>query len=976
MADFFIEHSHMLALKPISSPNSGFRPGQLGALHSVAAHFSVYDEPAIVSLPTGYGKTAVIMALPFLLGSNRVLVVEPTDVLRRQTSAHFGELSTLRKLKVFPAEAGNPHVHPHKGRPLSADEWLAFRTFDVVVSTPASTSPVLEPVSPADLFDLIIFDEAHHAPADTWSAYLGHYSRAKFVFLTATPFRRDKKAIPGRLAYSYPVSKASREQAFGSVSFRPAPVHNDHDEDEVDLAIARVAIAQLREDQAQGFDHRLFARASSISAARKLTGIYAGLGARVEAIDSGISKRKQEQLEVSLLQGELEGIVCVDMFGEGYDFPKLKIAALHAPHRSLVPTIQFIGRFARTNDERTGNATLVSTVSRLQDATARLFQEGVDIASLIDEEARRQLAEGAADESILEILKPKRQTVSDYEAVSPMSFELYAHARIFQCDEAPDFTLFEALIGRRLHLAKQWISDDGLITLLLTVDNEPPNWATADVLVNVRHDVFLLAYNAATRLCFIGSTRRTDRLYIALMQVVAKDHHRPLSFEETIRARAGLTDMRFYAVGLRNTAVNSQAESYRMLTGPRAERAVTPGDGRAYVQGHYFGSGLEDGERETIGASSNSRIWSNQRLSVSQYLEWISKLNNRLNGDETLAESQLDLVQHSRTLRRIPDVVIGGSWSRNAYKQAHRLRYRRVGQQQWLYRQITDLELSSFASGPDGLDFEIVSDSDAVPYRMSLAGGALFRQYGAGWEVEISSTHDDWLDFDQWLSLHPPIFYAADKSSFEGMNCYPPPKLASNRLLDEDVENPGWDGCEIGREFDADNPERMTVHRHLELWIRAKENLEVLVYDHRTGEAADYIAVTREEDDRVLVSLYHCKGAGGEPNGARVDDVYEVTCQLLKSIVYCESRVLVEHVEHRINERRHRRPSVFKVGNLAMLQEILLNRTADKVSFAIYGVQPGISKGKIDAHLADLMAFSIDYVKRGGAAVGKWLVNA
>ncbi len=103
MADFFIEHSHMLALKPISSPNSGFRPGQLGALHSVAAHFSVYDEPAIVSLPTGYGKTAVIMALPFLLGSNRVLVVEPTDVLRRQTSAHFGELSTLRKLKVLPA---------------------------------------------------------------------------------------------------------------------------------------------------------------------------------------------------------------------------------------------------------------------------------------------------------------------------------------------------------------------------------------------------------------------------------------------------------------------------------------------------------------------------------------------------------------------------------------------------------------------------------------------------------------------------------------------------------------------------------------------------------------------------------------------------------------------------------------------------------------------------------------------------------
>lgn len=94
VADFFIEHSHMLALKPISSPNSGFRPCQLGALHSVAAHFSVYDEPAIVSLPTGYGKTAVIMALPFVglkpcAGGGTHGCAETTDLgpLRRTVDA-------------------------------------------------------------------------------------------------------------------------------------------------------------------------------------------------------------------------------------------------------------------------------------------------------------------------------------------------------------------------------------------------------------------------------------------------------------------------------------------------------------------------------------------------------------------------------------------------------------------------------------------------------------------------------------------------------------------------------------------------------------------------------------------------------------------------------------------------------------------------------------------------------------------------
>lgn len=976
MPEFFVTHADALALRPLTSPNTGFRPGQLGALHSAVSHFSVYDEPAIISLPTGYGKTAIIMALPFVLGAARVLVVEPTDILRRQTAAHFGALSTLRKLHVLGEGTPSPVVKGQKGRPATADEWRELGTCDVVVSTPASTSPVNEPKSAQDLFDLIIFDEAHHAPADTWRAYLDHYPEARFVFLTATPFRRDKKAIPGRLAYSYPVSRASREQAFGKVSFRPAAVLNDQDEDEVDRSIAQAAIEQLNADKALGFDHRLFARASSIPAAQHLVDIYNKLGAKVAAINSSISKQRQDQVEEALLGGQLDGVVCVDMFGEGYDFPKLKVAALHAPHRSLVPTLQFIGRFARTNGENTGDATLIAPVSRLRDATSRLFQEGVDIAQLIDEAAQQQIAQGAVDREILEILKTKIQAESDYDAVSPLSLKLYAHARLFECDQPPDFNLFGAVIGRNLKLAKQWISEDNLITLLLTVDHEPPNWATSDVLVNVRHDAFLLAYNAATKLCFIGSTRRTDRLYIELMRTVAGDHHRPLSYEATLRARAGLTDMCFYAVGLRNTAINSRAESYRMLTGPRAERAVTPGDGRSYVQGHYFGSGMDDGERETIGASSNSRIWSNQRLTVSEYLEWITKLNRRMNGDETIAESQLDLVQHSRTLQQLPALVIGGSWHKTAYRQAPRVRFRPVGPHPWKYAQITDLELASFAIHGQDLWFDVISDHDRLPFLFTIGGGQVIRQRDAEWEVELSGSHDDWMDLSAWLSMHPPIFYAADKSSFEGMNAFPPPALVTSRLLDEDVESLGWDGCEITREFDSADPNRMTVQRHLQDELLQKDGLEVLVYDHRTGEAADFIAITREGDDRYLVSLYHCKGAGGEPSGKRVNDVYEVTCQLLKSVVYCDPSALAAHIEHRINPGRHQSPSRFLTGDMNRARGILLNHPADRISFAIYGVQPGISKAAVDEHLADLMAFSLDYVRRGGAAIGKWLINA
>jgi hypothetical protein len=825
------------------------------------------------------------------------------------------------------------------------------------------------------LFDLVIFDEAHHAPADTWAAYLEHYVGARFVFLTATPFRRDKRTIPGRLAYFYPVSKASHENAFGKVRFRAAAVRNDLNEDEIDRAIARTAVQQLREDRQSGLDHRLFARAASIKSARRLVDLYIAEGANVAAIDSETSKRRQDQVEEGLLAGRLDGIVCVDMFGEGYDFPKLKVAALHAPHRSLVPTLQFIGRFARTTDMATGDATLIAPLSRLREATSKLFEEGVDISTMIDAAAQEQLTDGTVDRGILEILKTKVQAESDYDAVSPLSLELYAHARIFECSAAPDFNLFGAIIGRNLKLAKQWMSQDGLITLLLTVDNEPPSWATSDVLINIRHDAFLLAYNATTRLCFIGSTRRTDRLYIDMMQAVCRDQHRPISYESTRRAVAGLKDLKFYNLGLKNTAINTQAESYRVLTGPRAERAVTAGDARSFVQGHFFGSGSNGQDRETIGASSSSRIWSNQRLAVSEYLDWISKLNGRLNSTVGIAASRLDLVQHSRSLHTLPALVIGGGWNKIAYRYAPRVRYRHIGDPEWNFKQITDLELSSFEVRGQELWFGIENEADSLPFVFSIQGGQLFRPRDNHWECEVMSNHDDWIDMASWLSMHPPAFFGADKSSFQGMNSNPPPTTVAMRLADTDAEGIDWTGCAIRIEYGAATAGALTVHQFLERKLQQQNNILALIYDHRSGEAADFIAVTREAAERVRISLYHCKGAGGEPSGGRVNDVYEVTCQILKSVAFCEAETLVRHIEHRVNPGRHASPSIFLVGNLADTIALLLGTPADRVEFAVYAVQPGISKAQIDDHLSDLMAFSLDYVLRGGAAVASWIIS-
>jgi superfamily II DNA or RNA helicase len=988
MADFFIQHRGVLNLAAQAvTPNHGFRAGQLGALHAVLAHTSVHDDPAIICLPTGYGKTSVMMSLPLLMVPTRVLVVEPTDALRKQVFSHFRELSTLRRIGAIAPELPNPSVLKHEGRPTNGADWGALAGYDVIVSTPGSSSPSVAPGSPRDLFDLIIFDEAHHAPAETWAAYLEHYKEARFVFLTATPFRRDGRVIPGKLVYRYPVMRAVDEGAFHPVSFRAAPVENALDDDHVDRVIAESAVNQLRADIDAGFDHRLFVRAATINAARALVPVYRNLGVIVEAIDSRLSKRKQDDCERRLVSGELQGIVCVDMFGEGYDFPKLKIAALHSPHRSLVPTIQFIGRFARV-DETTGQATLIAPLSRIQDATGTLLREGVDLARMIDEAAHAELAGNADEQEMLERLPVKRLAESDYEAVSPLTLQLYAHVRVFRCSEAPNFSLIGETVGKELRVVKQWSSEDGTITLILTADENPPNWATSEVLVNVRHDAFLLLYFPSSRLCYIGSTRRTEKIYLGLMDTVCDKSYRALSYEETSRARAGLQSVRFYNVGLKNTTINSQGETYRTLTGPAAERAVTAGDGRAYSQGHFFGSGVDGEEKETIGASSSSRIWSNQRLTVAEFLDWVERLNGRLVGTAPFAETHLDIIRAATTLRRLPDVVIAATWPKTGFKVNPKIRYRSAPGMPTIYRRLTEWELTDFESRPDEhvLHFTMISDEASVRMRFAIGQGRMVSLLEGEAEVEVESAADSWMPFPDWLCDHPPMFYAADKSSFEGMNLMAAPQLQVTALAPGDAEALNWSGCDVTVEFVPNNGSddarqkreelagQLTVQEHLERHLLTLPNLFALFYDHRTGEAADYIAVTSAPTGEVEISLYHCKGAGGPPGGGRVSDVYEVAGQLVKSVFYCDAGTLLAHMEDRMS-RRHTSPSVFIRGDLQTLTALLGTVRATKLGFTVVGVQPGIRRSLVGSHLADLMAFGINYARQGGASKAYWLVS-
>ena len=82
-----------------SSSRPRWRSPQRGALGALMAHWSLpRDAPALVSLPTGSGKSAVALAAPFLASAQRVLVVVPSTDLRRQLAGAFTDLALLQRI--------------------------------------------------------------------------------------------------------------------------------------------------------------------------------------------------------------------------------------------------------------------------------------------------------------------------------------------------------------------------------------------------------------------------------------------------------------------------------------------------------------------------------------------------------------------------------------------------------------------------------------------------------------------------------------------------------------------------------------------------------------------------------------------------------------------------------------------------------------------------------------------------------------
>lgn len=937
----------------------GFRPPQLGAIHAIAGHFAQRNDPAIVTMPTGSGKTAVMIACAFVLRAERVLVVTPSRMVREQIADEITELSLLRRIGALPDGIERPTVASVSSRVGTKESWQALLAYDVVVGTVHSISPEMAGVAEPDRdqFDVLLIDEAHHSSARTWQALLKYFTNARRILFTATPFRRDRREIQGRFVYTYDLNRAHADGVFSQIRYQP--VDPQESQSARDVAVAKAAEIRFRADREAGFHHLLMVRTDRKLRAAELAEIYANhTSLRLVPLSSDHSLRYTKSVVKKLHTGELDGIITVNMLGEGFDLPRLKIAAVHAPHKSLAATLQFIGRFARTGAEHIGGATFLAVPEDIEIERNKLFETGASWQDIVENLSATQIQSEIQTREMLSSFDHVESFAPDLSDLSLYSLEPYHHVKVYRVDGNVDL---EAQIEfpENAVVAYRAFSPALRAAVWVTRDRSLVRWSKDERIVNIRHDLFIAYYDEAAGLLFICASRRADGLYENLARQVMNGNPRILPLARINRALNGLDALEFFNVGMRNRVVGSQTESYRIIAGSNAAQAILPSDARLYHRGHCFGTGEGDGGRVTIGVSSASKIWSNRTSRLPELISWCQELARRIQADEIVTTgSGLDYLSVGEEVDGLPDGIFWADWDGTIYKSPRMIRFPVDGNE--IEGQLLDLDIKIDYAQSSETHIVLVFSNDLVTFRMtfSFETDRLFEPASQREPPIVVTSPSQEVPLIDFVNDHPLCFYTEDLGVLRGFDLVRPGAEPVAVFERDGIEAVPWEGHGIDptREFGP-----RSIHDFMERRLRGG-NADVVYYDHGTGEVADFIALT-ERGEKVEVELFHCKAAGGPGAGDRVDDAYEVCGQAVKSVIWTDPHLLIRRIDRRFNEGKG--ACQFVRGNVKKLKEIM-GRPRASFHFRITLVQPGFGRDRLSAKIANLLAATNDYLVRGG----------
>ena len=300
----------------------------------------------MAQMPTGTGKTYLLTAVIDSFVSNNPKEKVWIVAHRRELVSQIDE--TVRKFHSYSASNTSSLLASVKAMSI---QWL-MRHYDEIEEEPG----------------MIVIDEAHHALAKTYKEMWERFPKAKFLGLTATPCRLNGKGftdlfdvlvqswgVPefiskGRLAtYDFVSIKSDgvTQRLIDSLQKRGAD--GDYQNKEMDMLLnKKPSIERLYLSLEEfGKDRKGIVYAINISHAQKITKLYQEHGVKAIAIDSKTPATERQQDIEAFKKGDIQVLVNVDIFSEGFDCPDVEFVQLARPTLSLAKYLQMVGRGLR-----------------------------------------------------------------------------------------------------------------------------------------------------------------------------------------------------------------------------------------------------------------------------------------------------------------------------------------------------------------------------------------------------------------------------------------------------------------------------------------------------------------------------------------------------------------------------------------------------------------------------------------------------
>ncbi|MBV1929624.1 MAG: DEAD/DEAH box helicase family protein [Gammaproteobacteria bacterium] len=932
-----------------SSNIEGLRSPQIGGIFA-ALGFEKSDEKiaATIVMPTGTGKTETILSIVVAGKFKRTLVVVPSDALREQTKKKFIQLGLLRKLGLIEKDVSNPIVATIKHGVDNEEELQQLIKSNVIIASASALSRFSNDYLSKLINDCthLIVDEAHHITAATWARVKTRFEGKSVFQFTATPFRADCSRIEGKIIFNYPLKKAQEDGYFKPIEFHPV---REFVEEHSDKAIADKAIELLKADLEAGFDHIVMARAKTIKRAEAIFELYdREEGLNPVLINSKVKKRS-EVLE-AIKKREHRIIVCVDMLGEGFDLPQLKISAIHDPHKSINIMLQFTGRFTRAT-ENVGDAKFIANIANpnVNDSLEELYKEDSDWNTVVSDISSRKIK----DEKEYQEFRADFSTPSkllDLGLTPSISTTVY---RMNLATWKPNN--FQRFGNKQFQIMDSSINDEQDVLIFSVKSFLPVGWTSSKELFDESWDLYIAYYDKDTNLLFIHSSAK-DGLVKKLVKVVAKNASQ-VQGEHVFRTLAGLKRLKLQNVGLNK---NKKGLRYSMHTGTEINDQIPDIEANRATKSNIFGKGYENGELISIGCSYKGKVWAMDSDSLDKWIAWCKGVGEKILDDTIDTNAVMKTAMQTEELEGFPEIQpLSVEWPVEILrKNESKITISSAG---WEESLIHCELLVSEAQDDDRKRLTIELHTE---HGISLIIATIHRKG----EMFFNSQDNLYIKFgeqrtqiSEYFNENPPTLFMSDTSVIDGGFRYYPNEEYAYLYDKNNTEDWEWSGVDISVESQREDKLNNSIQYHTIQQIL--NDYDVVFDDDGAGEVADIVAMRNVDDKELTIDLFHCKYCskkGGEAKpGARVDDVYQVAGQAEKSVKWFGDKEklilrLMDRERSRLNQGKKSRIDKGRYEDLIHFSKFA-RYAAFNLGVAI--VQPAISKTKIsDDQLAVLGA--------------------